>query len=321
MVVRHSLFCLLNLYFVHTSAFLSTGAGLTPPKRRVPYSASKLHTKGTTLHGKVCKHLPFVSKFTPDRLAVIHKKAQKWDREIFSMVDVGISRREARHERFRVFNVVKEACPYTIERVGAGYGEGKMLCGIDDILKASPTVLSLGSDGDYTFEESLLENFPQALVHTYDCTGDFEYSGMHKRKVMFHRQCLGSKAHRNALGWNFITYDNLLEQLGRPYIALLKMDIEGYEYEVLPSVLEVEDAAMPLQIAVEVHYATSMKELSWSYKNLKNTRGDRIRGGKSIAELALLHMLMLRKGYILISREDNCSTCSELVYMKIFCSE
>ena len=108
----------------------------------------------------------------------------------------------------------------------------------------------------------------------------------------------------------------MLEQLENPYIGVLKIHIEGYELEIIPAILEMRDKYLTVLITVVVHYQTGIADLRWSYRSKENTRGPFGSGGKSAAELVLLSLSFMRKGYVLISKENNCGTCTELVFLK-----
>ena len=79
----------------------------------------------------------------------------------------------------------------------------------------------------------------------------------------------------------------------------LKMDIEGYEYGVLKSIIE-DSLLMPMQIAVELHHHECPP----------------VPNGKGAIELALfMEYLYTKGGYFLIDRKDNplCDSCSEIL--------
>lgn len=282
-------------------------------------SFNSLHNSVQKAPKSVCQHSP--AHALGDAVLEKVERAQKeWRSNIFLTVDKLVDRRARKWDRFEVFQNISDACPFALKRLGEGYGEGKMLCAIEHVLQLSPIIISLGSAGDYSFEEHVATSYKSAKIHTYDCTGPFEYSGKYYKMIKFHKSCLGIENKITKDGKQFITYNTMLQQLGNPYVGLLKLDIEGYEFEVIPSVLEVEDKYMPLLIAMEVHYATPFSDLSWSYRNKKNTRGGFSSGGKSVAELALFAMYFMNKGYVLISKENNCGTCSELVFLKTYCT-
>ena len=70
-------------------------------------------------------------------------------------------------------------------------------------------------------------------------------------EVTYHRLCLGGRD-----GGNFATWANFSETvLGGRAPAVLKMDIEGYEWEVLEALTTAEArAGLPLSISLELHY-------------------------------------------------------------------
>ncbi len=90
----------------------------------------------------------------------------------------------------------------------------------------------------------------------------------------------------------------------------LKMDIEGYEYEVLRSIVD-RGEMMPAQIGFELHYRTQMPLLSWFNRS------------KSSAEIVtFMEYLHYQGGYFLIDRHDNrvCKHCTELLIGRFPCS-
>ena len=134
--------------------------------------------------GRICPYSPAnnLDKASKDK---IYQAQREWRLSIFQTVDRLINTRAKKWERFEIFQSITEACPLPLERVGMGSGEGKMLCALEHVLKLSPVVISLGSAGDYSFEEALVSAQHAAIVHTFDCTGDFEYSGKFSEKDTF----------------------------------------------------------------------------------------------------------------------------------------
>ena len=82
-------------------------------------------------------------------------------------------------------------------------------------------IYSLGSNGDYSFEQSMLE-MTQCEIHTFDCT----YDGVSQRqgRHFYHKTCLGPPSR----GPNFKHYGTILLELGHTTVDFLKMDIGGY---------------------------------------------------------------------------------------------
>jgi hypothetical protein len=114
---------------------------------------------------------------------------------------------------------------------------------------------------------------------------------------------------------DWITIDELVKQYGA--IDLLKMDIEGYEYDVIAS--WTGSRALPRQMAVELHYAgiyygtndynniASNQNLLWPLRSL------------GLSDLSLFVSHIVDMGYSIVSKEDNplCPHCSELTFQKV----
>jgi len=94
-------------------------------------------------------------------------------------------------------------------------------------------------------------------------------------------------------GRKFRTYKGLIEsaKLTSPP-NLFKIDVEGYEFDVLRQILEEAHNSnsmhlLPTQISVELHYATRMFDIPWKMRR------------KTAAEIALfMGMMYNRGGYV-----------------------
>eukprot|EP00245_Coleochaete_scutata_P018775 TRINITY_DN9942_c0_g1_i1.p1 TRINITY_DN9942_c0_g1~~TRINITY_DN9942_c0_g1_i1.p1 ORF type:complete len:169 (+),score=29.46 TRINITY_DN9942_c0_g1_i1:2-508(+) len=166
-------------------------------------------------------------------------------------------------------------------------------------------VLSIGGNNNYKFEESVLEATP-CQVATFDCTVEGRDID---RRHKFYKKCLGSDslASNNS---NYITITDAAQMAGAHDIALLKMDIEGYEYDIL-SAWKESMTDLPQQLCLEVHaIAPVLGERSYSRSNPKEMR---------LAELALFFNHMADLGYGIVSREDNPITvmCSEFTFFRV----
>ena len=90
------------------------------------------------------------------------------------------------------------------------------------------------------------------------------------------------------------------------------MDIEGFEWTVLPEVLRAPAERLPRQIAVEIHLATHC------FRRVPHFPG---KGGvchlaAHDAKLKELRSEMRARGYLMIDRNDNpfCGHCSEVLF-------
>ena len=119
-----------------------------------------------------------------------------------------------------------------------------------------------------------------------------------------HKLCVGA-SESSKDDRNFLPYEDLVSIATdglNTQPAYLKMDIEGYEFQVLPAILALPPTLQPVQIGFEVHlitylnagplYAQRAKDSLWFIKDYSDVG--------------------------LISRADNpfCQHCSELVMMK-----
>jgi hypothetical protein len=155
-------------------------------------------------------------------------------------------------------------------------------------------------------------------VEVFDCTAEGAVPGFMRDRVKFHRLCLGDPKYSDpAAGRVFLPLKDIMHKLGHRYVTLLKVDIEGFEFDLFMDDLLAGDTRegsaggrhLPEQIVFELHYQTQMKELSWFHRE------------KTAGELALLAERMYLAGYRLLAREDNpyCGHCSEMTLARFLC--
>ena len=89
--------------------------------------------------------------------------------------------------------------------------------------------------------------------------------------------------------------------------TLLKLDVEGFEYEVLQKML-VDNYLLPLQIQIELHWGTKMVDVPWMLRTITS------------AELALFFGMMYASGgYLPMHRVDACPVCQEVLFGRVLC--
>jgi hypothetical protein len=88
-----------------------------------------------------------------------------------------------------------------------------------------------------------------------------------------------------------------MSSLGHSYVDLLKLDIEGFEFDVLGDFSETH-MKLPRQIAVETHY------------NLPTNRQQTV---SSVADMSLFALHLANLGYGIVGLEPNkgCHFCAE----------
>ncbi|KAJ3027133.1 UNVERIFIED_CONTAM: hypothetical protein HDU68_004367 [Siphonaria sp. JEL0065] len=136
-------------------------------------------------------------------------------------------------------------------RIGGEGDGGKWSCGEFFKPKEGNCVaISLGSNGQFEFEESILAHTKNnCTIYTFDCTGTWTPPNP---QIKFHPWCLGNDGVFNSRiykSWESITND-----LGLTHVDFFKIDIEGFEWVAMPSVLEHWNLkVMPKQISIEMH--------------------------------------------------------------------
>ena len=143
-------------------------------------------------------------------------------------------------------------CPVgSLVRVGSGEDGGKLVC-LDAVVagKQNCTVYSLGSNGQFDFEESILKQ-TNCTVHTFDCTSApkqldparHQYHeiwcarrALARRGTMCVRKSnpqlppascsLGKSTVTTNDSKQFMSFQDLTTSLGHQAVDLLKMDIE-----------------------------------------------------------------------------------------------
>lgn len=128
-----------------------------------------------------------------------------------------------------------------LERFGNMGDGGKQVC-ISDLTDEPPdTLVSIGSNDEFSFEEAMMRQFRRLNVHVYDGT---VASPRVPTNVTYHNM-------------------NVRKTLQLPYLtltsrAILKIDCEGCEYSVLPQLLRNHDNF--LQILLELHVGNELSK-------------------------------------------------------------
>ena len=198
-----------------------------------------------------------------------------------------------------------------------GHEDGEKLMCINALsAKSGCWIMSIGSNGDFSFEGDIYRK-TSCKVHIFDCTGDWQVPRDISSRVFFHKKCIGSRLHASSSG-DHLPYEALValagpqpsqKQLIPP--SYLKMDVEGYEFDVLPDMLASSHHLLPDQIAFELHIVTNINAgRAWAYNE-----SARQYDLKSNALVESLFSKLKTANFSLVSRVDNphCAHCSEVV--------
>ena len=218
------------------------------------------------------------------------------------------------HRRFDLFSPFID-CPDGNRpvRFGASGDGGKLIC--EDILSGPDCIVySLGSHGDFSFEMEIIKRTSCRVV-TFDCTVDAK---PFDQRHTFVKKCLGSHERMQANAGEWTTLTAAMQALGHTKIDLLKIDIEGSEYDVMEGWKKTDK--LPRQVSIEIHYSGIYYGTS-SYKNASDTSNLLWPLHEmKLSDLALFMVHLSQVGYGIVSREDNelAHHCSELTLLNVF---
>jgi len=166
---------------------------------------------------------------------------------------------------------------------------------------------------------------PNCVTHTFDCT--LQNNRPRKKpasdNVRFYPYCIGSSS---SSGNNetkatdpqqpqrqFLSYYDLWKQTKTTSPPkLLKIDVEGFEFGVIPAMLrDSPPETWPEQITMEVHWATRMVDVP----SILRTR--------TASEISLFFGQMFNQGgYLPVKAkyfEPGCFTCLEVLMVRVLC--
>ncbi|KAG7358439.1 methyltransferase domain containing protein [Nitzschia inconspicua] len=229
-------------------------------------------------------------------------------------------------ERFQVsLGPVGPSCPHMIHFSENEGLKEKSFC-IADGSSAKQIdechIFSIGSNDQWGFEMNVRKDLPQCHTHTFDCTLKVSPANQPRDDMVhFYPFCVsGDDSERkggkqtSTLKGNYLPYMELWKaaSITQPP-KLLKMDVEGFEFDVLTSMLSSFETSKwwPEQIMMEVHFVTRMVDLEWMLRTRQS------------AELALFFGTLWNAGeYIPVKAQyfgKDCPSCMEVLLMRVRC--
>jgi hypothetical protein len=254
-----------------------------------------------------------------------------WRRNLFGIAE----KMNAKHLKYpnsvsapKHFDIAPQiiSCPpgMKLSLVGVDKADGgKWVCGFE-ALKAPCHILSLGSNGNYHFENDVLANTP-CNIYTFDCTLENRGGGktLHPTRHRFVSKCIGSreKAAQDSL---FMSLPQAMEHVSVKKFDLFKIDIEGFEFDVLSTwgteaESDLDTSYLPTQIVMEVH-------VQYYYFGTNAYRKDDLSNllwpmtpRMSVPELALFnaHLSDLGYGVVFVEKNLGCAHCAEVVLYRV----
>ena len=189
--------------------------------------------------------------------------------------------------------------------------ETKYLC--DMPVDQECHILSIGCNDEWGFEIDVQNKMSHCHTHTFDCT----LKGPPKRKpnnpkIHFYPYCISAQNEEKD-GRKYLTYEEMWKETGVTQAPkVLKMDIEGFEYDVWTgSILKSPSEMWPEQVIMELHYSTRMVDLPWMLRQLQ------------AGELALFVELLFRKGGYLPAHQfwPTAPSLVEVLMIRVLCNE
>ncbi|KAF2026709.1 hypothetical protein EK21DRAFT_103055 [Setomelanomma holmii] len=177
-------------------------------------------------------------------------------------------------------------CPHDFQRVGRLGDGGKWVCGMS-IYESLPApkfptsenvevredpktsqdglvIYSFGINGESSFEAEILERVPSARIWGYDFSvnGWGKQIPMSQRHRTFFKKIGLGKEDKHDASPPFYTLPTLMKNNNHTYIDILKIDVEGSEYDALDTMMNAFDGmksvsgknVLPIgQVMIEIH--------------------------------------------------------------------
>lgn len=170
-------------------------------------------------------------------------------------------------------------------------------------------VVSVGGNDNWKFELAVVEELG-CSTFTFDCTlpGGKPRHMPDNPKIHFFNACVAGTTHEDSFGRKFLTYADMMQEakIDTPP-DYFKIDVEGFEYDIFTQMINESPHLLPLQIQVELHWATRMTPLPWMPR------------ARSAAEIAMLGSMMFNAGgYMPVHLDFNphCTSCMEVLYFR-----
>jgi len=204
-------------------------------------------------------------------------------------------------EPFDLFPPTYDCDMNNVKRVGNSGDGGKWVCEPFDIANDC-IIISIGSNGNFEFEKGMQQfTNGKCKIYTFDCTGSWS-----DPSTSFYPWCV-SGVDEVRDGKTYKRLITIMKDLGLPHISYLKMDVEGYEWAVMPDILgESNQVALPHQISFELHTYTEIYKLA------------QVKDDDWLEPVIRLARLMDKAGYRVAINEFNveCGFCTELIIVR-----
>jgi hypothetical protein len=120
--------------------------------------------------------------------------------------------------------------------------------------------ISGGLSDDTSFEEQLLQLYPNLICHAFD--GTIDQLPTNNNRIIFYNKNLGDS--------NNTTMTNLCDFIEPCQNIFLKMDIEGHEFRIIPSIIQHNLMHKIKQLVIEIHSPGDIHMFPSYFKGLQD---------------------------------------------------
>ncbi|KAF9392899.1 hypothetical protein CPB97_007425 [Podila verticillata] len=150
-------------------------------------------------------------------------------------------------------------CPHEVERVGRYNDGGKWMCGMSVLENLDPSekcvIYSMGVNDDSSWEAEMMDR-TRCEVWAFDgSVEDVAGAAKGNPRMHFNKVFIGNENRVTADGSVWKTLPTIMKENGHEWIDVLKVDIEGYEYEAFDALMDsYQGSILPFsQLQVELH--------------------------------------------------------------------
>jgi len=148
--------------------------------------------------------------------------------------------------------------PFVKTRIGKDNDGGYVIAMLPDTYDL---FISGGISDDLSFEEKLLQLYPNLICYAFDGTIS-QFPNTNNNRINFHKKNLGDSNNDNLTN---------LHQYIEPYDNIfLKMDIEGHEFLIMPTIVEKNLMKKIKQLVIEIHSPGDINLFPDYFKGLSN---------------------------------------------------
>ena len=162
-------------------------------------------------------------------------------------------------------NLLLYKSPFLKKRIGKNNDGGYVVVKLPDTYDL---FISGGVSDDISFEQQLLELYPALICYAFDGTISKLPNNNNNNRIKFYKKNLGETNNENLT--------NLHEYM-EPYNNIfLKMDIEGHEFRIMPTIIEQNYMNKIKQLVIEIHTPGDIQLYPDYFKGLSDINNNKM---------------------------------------------